>query len=366
MRILVASLVVMGLGGSACGQMVRMRESVVVARGADVRLGELATVKGAGAERLAECVVVSGVQGALKVKAEAVLMAVVAQRGAAATVGMEMSGSAACEIRVAGAEPVAAAPAAVVPVAAKGAGVVAAALPVASDAAVTTEAKKSGASLSEVIARRVRKELGGSDTDVHVTVETVNPVVGMPAGAGREWLVKPLTRTFLGTMQFEAQLVEGEKAVTRLTVTAEVERKVKVVVLTAPLARGEVVTGAGAREEQVWLDREMPTLFGSMDTAEGLEAKVPLAAGSRLDQRDFKASEMAGKGDEVTVVFLKGAMNVRMRGTAQEAGKMHSVILVKNEKTSESYQATLIGKRLAVVGGNLTAIQEAKLREVTQ
>ena len=157
-------------------------------------------------------------------------------------------------------------------------------------------------SLADLIKARIIKELAAKPEDVQVSVETINQLVAAIPAAGRQWLIRPLTRTFLGTVQFEAQLVEGEKSLQRLTVSADVEKKARVVVTTQALGRGDVVTAAGVEEREVMLDREMPTLFGSVDDAVGLEAKVPIAAGTRLDQRDLKASEMAARGADMTVV----------------------------------------------------------------
>ncbi|HVX86032.1 MAG TPA: flagellar basal body P-ring formation chaperone FlgA [Phycisphaerae bacterium] len=361
----------MTLPGTA--EVVRLRGSVVVERGAEVRLGELATVSGGGVagERLADVVILSGVQGPVKVKAEAILMAVISQQGAAATNDLEMSGAATCEVKIAGAGAPAApasmgagagAPAAVEKSGAA-AKVKSASPPASPIAAAATAA---GPCLVDMIRSRVVKELGASAEDVQVDVETINPLVAEPLPAGRNWLIRPLTRTFLGSIQFEAQLVEGEKSLQRLTVSADVQRRVKVIVSTQPLARGDVVQATAVEEREVLLDRDMPTLFNTAGDVVGLEAKVPIAAGTRLDQRDFKACEMAERGDAITVVFVSAALRVKSPAKALDGGKLHSMIKVLNEKDNEQYQAELIGKRLAVVGGPLSADEEAKLREVAQ
>jgi flagella basal body P-ring formation protein FlgA len=363
--IVAGMLGVMALPGVA--EVVRLRGNVVVERGADVRLGELATVSGGGTqgEKLANVVVLSGVQGPVKVKAEAILMAVISQQGAAATNDLEMSGAATCEVKLAGAAPAAQVSAALAQVAAPPAPVLAA-KPTEAAPAKSATASAAGPCLTDLIRARVIKELGVKAEDVHVDIETINPLVAEPLPAGRNWLIRPLTRTFVGAMQFEAQLVEGEKSLQRLTVSVDVEKKAKVVVSTQPLGRGDVVSAAAVEEREVWLDRDMPTLFDASADVVGLEAKVPVPAGTRLDQRDFKACEMAARGDAITVVFISSSLRVKSQGKALDGGKLHSMIPVLNEQTKEQYQAELIGKRLAVVGGPLSPDEEAKLREVAQ
>ncbi len=66
----------------------------------------------------------------------------------------------------------------------------------------------------------------------------------------------------------------------------------------------------------------------------------------------------------ITVYFISGSLKVQMNARAMKNGKLHEQISVKNENTQQTYEAVLIGKNLAVVGGNLTSAQEAKLREM--
>ncbi len=52
-----------------------------------------------------------------------------------------------------------------------------------------------------------------------------------------------------------------------------------------------------------------------------------------------------------------------MNGRAMQTGKLHDQVRIRNEETREEYEAILIGKSLAVVGGTLTDAQEKLLRE---
>jgi flagella basal body P-ring formation protein FlgA len=173
-----------------------------------------------------------------------------------------------------------------------------------------------------------------------------------------------MSRTILGTVQFESQLLEGSRIVEKLTVQARIERRQKVVIAIGRLERGDIVTAKNVRLDEAWLDRTMPSLFATDKDVVGLEAQRSIDVGSMLDQRDFKSALMASKNDAITVIYLSGALKVQMRGRAMEDGKLHDQIAVRNELTGERYQVVLIGKRLAVVGGTLDAAEEQKLREI--
>jgi flagella basal body P-ring formation protein FlgA len=352
------------LAGTAHGQVIRLERQARVEPRQDVRLGDIATVTGVDrqtAEALSNTVILSAVETSRTVKAEAVLLALMSQRGPAAVgSGLQMSGSAACSVTV---EPAPTAP----KVAAREDAVSpapAAPQPAAAAAAPTTApAAEVPASLAVAIRQRVHQELALPTDEVRVKFETINPLLDAPVPANRKWLCRPLTRTLLGTVQFEAQLVERTRVVEKLTVQTKVERRQTVVVSLTKLGRGDVVPAGGVRVEETWVDRHLPTLFKADADVVGLEAQRAIDLGATLDQRDFKPPLLAAKGDAVKVVYLAGSLQVEMLGRALEGGKMHDLVAVRNEVTGDRYQAVLIGKRLAVVGGTLDPTLEQKLRE---
>jgi flagella basal body P-ring formation protein FlgA len=176
----------------------------------------------------------------------------------------------------------------------------------------------------------------------------------------RRWLVRALTQTFWGAVQFEAQLAEGTKVVQKINVPTEVKRRQRVVVLASRLSRGEVVTGEKVKYADIWMDRNVPTLFGAAAEVVGLEAQRDVDAGSQADQRDFKPLLMAHKGDLVTVVYVAGPLEVQIKGRALADGKFHEVIDVRNETTGEKIGAVMVKKGVGVAEA-MTEEQERKL-----
>ena len=118
------------------------------------------------------------------------------------------------------------------------------------------------------------------------------------------------------------------------------------------------------RTEDMWLDRKLPTLALKTSEVVGLEAMRPIAAGTMLDTRDFKAAEMAAREETITVYAVSGNLVVKGAAKAMEGGKMHDSIRVKNAATGEIYAVRLIGKRVAAAGGELDEATEKKLREM--
>jgi flagella basal body P-ring formation protein FlgA len=397
----VMALAVAGGGRMSWGQMVRLRATTTVDMHQDVRLADMAVVTAEDpkkAEELANTVIVTDVEKAQKIKAEAVLMALMAQGGTAVLgANFQMGGAAVCELVVAPATRAAADAAAPAPAAATNkpapaavtrpgvgpyqpvalgavqigeeiAAVATAAVMPVKAAGKTAEATpeegdtKGPMMLRQVIFALVQQGLAVREDDIKVTLDSINPLIDEPLTGNRKWQCRPLTRTFLGTVPFEAQLTDGVKVLEKFTVVAQVRQRQMVVALKAPLRRHDVVLEDQVQMQEAWPDRKLATRFSRISDVVGLEAQADLAGGTQLDQRDFKPHLMAHRNDLVTVIYAAGTLEVQTQGRALEDGKLHQTIALRNDSTGKDFTAYLVGKSKAVVG-TLTAEQEKRIRE---
>jgi flagella basal body P-ring formation protein FlgA len=376
------AMVVAGIASTAMAGTIRMQARAVVDDGA-VRLGDVATFvdMGRDGEKLAEVVIVENLpkEGA-KIRTEQVLFAIAASRGVKATANLQISGSAECLVVRQGEE----SRFATLAIAdAKGASSKAgekigtsnrtvtvdsmtspaamSATPAAPAAVVTkTAAKKT--TLGELLVERHCSDLGARREDVRVDFETMSPWIDTPVAANQRWQFKTNTRS-LGAVQWEAQLLEGTKVLQRLTVLARVTQKQTVVVVAQAINRGDIIEAKDVRQEEMWMDRKIPSLAGSANDLVGAEATRTLTVGSMVDTKDARTPEMAARNEQITVYAIAGNLQIKGTVRALEAGKLHDAIHVKNEQTGDVYTATLIGKRLAATG-NIDAETEKKLKEM--
>ncbi len=369
---------------SVFGEVIHLEGQVGVNRGEDVRLGNIATITGAdekAAASLADIVVMSDVESDKKVSADSILMAISAQLGAGAVAQqLEVSGAATVEVVVAGgvkpgvgsqkiegtgvaaneAVSVGSEPEAAAPV------VLASAASSAVDADAEAADGVKGKTLKDLIVDEIGENLQVGKEGYRVRFDTENTVLNEAAPEGARWDVRALTQSTLGTLgtiPFSAELVKGSRVLQRTLVRAIAEKKVTVLCATSQIHLKSVVTKDLFLPQEMWLDRDMPTLFTNASDVIGLESERELVAGSMLDQRDFKPVLMANNGDAITVIFVAGTLKVQMTGRAQSSGKLHDMITVRNDATGEMYQATLIGKLLAVIGPTPSDATEKKLRE---
>ena len=374
------ALVVLFAVSSGMGQTIRLKDKATIPAGEDVRLGIIATisgVEGRAAERLAETIIAPKGEDKRTVKAENVLMAVISQYGPGGVANtLQIVGSASCEVTVGPADATSYAPK-IQPIDARSDRAIAMAAvmstepvkaPVATPDAnpaspkANTSAEKMG-KLAQLLTDRMVQENGAREEDLRVSFETISPLLDVAAGANQKWQFRPLNHSSLGTVQYEAQLIEGAKVVQKLNVQMRVLRRADVLVAAGPISKSDVITKDLYRVEETWLDRKMQTLVAREADVLGMEATRPVAAGSPLDQRDFRGVEMAPRGEVISVIFLSGGLKVQSKGRAMETGRLHDQIKVRNESTNETYQATVIGKDLAVVGGNIDAATEKALCE---
>ena len=365
MRVMLTAMMVLAMGTGAMAQTIRLKPLATAELRQDVRVGDVASVTGAGADALANTVLVAGIEKPMQVKAESVLMAIMTQRGTSGAGNLQMGGAAVCEIDLKGQD-----------FGIKGdikgvAGVILDKKPenpggIGGETGSKGEVggkgiggATGGETLRNVIVEKLLKDSGVGAEDLRVECNTTNPLVDSPAGSGQRWLVRPLTRTLLGAVQFEAQLAEVTKVVQRLNVLTDVRRRQRVVVTTAALKRGTMVTAEMVKYEDAWMDRNVPTLMAAVGDVIGLEAQRDVDAGSQADQRDFKPLLMAHKGDQVTVVYVAGPLEVQIRARALADAKFHDVIDVRTE-SGEKVGAAMVKKGVGVVGA-MTEEQEKKV-----
>lgn len=335
----VAWLGVLLAAGLAQAQTIRLQEKATVVAG-DVRLGNIATISGVdvrAAEKLAETVIIADLHKTQQIKAENVLLAVVTQHGPSLSASLQMTGAAACEVSVG--------EAAMKPVTVTAPVAVADVVP-----QQTVAAKPVAGTLSAAITQRIIGDLNANADDVRVTIDTISTLMDQALKTGQRWQLRPLTRNTLGTLQFEAQLIDGMKVAQKLNVLAKAEKRTMVVICVGPLAKGKVVERDDVKLEEVWLDRNLPTLFTKIDDVLYQEATRAIVANSNLDQRDFRAADMISKGDIVKVEFMAGTLKVEMKARAMQSAKMHDAVTLRNDATGETYQAVAVGKKLATVG----------------
>lgn len=360
---------------STQAQTIRLRDQakVDVEAGGTVELGYIATIEGTTptlAETLAKTILIKKFPGEGKVRAEEVLCAILAQSNDPSLAArLKVSGAAECVVsgQATSATTTSENTIPATGIQANRAVTADVEKPVVTAAVmnIKPESKTTSApqGLRGLLEQAVLTELGVKADDVRITFETITPWLNQKAPAGQHWMFRPLTRGYLGTVQWEAQLLQGSKIISRQIVQAQVLQRVDALISVGAIQKGKVLTAADLTTEERWLDRKMTTLVFKASDMVGQEALRGVSAGSLIDQRDFRPVEYVGRNETVTVFFVAGGLRIKNSARALESGKLHDRITLRNENTGEKFEATIIGKRLLAVGA-IDDKTEQQLREI--
>lgn len=350
---------VWGVGGAcAFGLCVRMIEQAVVV-GQEVRVGEIATVTdtdAATAEKIAQTVVVKVEGDSATIAADAVLFAVLNTHGMELAGSLSVRGAASCQVRVEGKKDD-------VKVAGKGSVAANVAVSVAAEpempvvhAAVVGGQKQAdegekaeSGTLAELLIEQAVAALGADAGDVRVSFQSRQKLLEASAEEGQRWVIRPLSTSFLGLVQWDVQLVAANRVMQKATVQARISRRVKVAVASEGIARGSLLTADMVRMDERWIDRQMPTLVSDAADVMGLEAQRPVGIGSVLDCRDFVATDVITRNELVDCTYMAGGLKVSVKARALGAGKLGEVIALKNEANGERIEGTVVGKHMVML-----------------
>jgi flagella basal body P-ring formation protein FlgA len=138
----------------------------------------------------------------------------------------------------------------------------------------------------------------------------------------------------------------------KLTVTADVALAQPVVVASRPIARGAIITGADVvaqvMDKPVLATGRRAPIF-NVEELIGMEAKAAIQEGEVVFNDQVRAPFLVKRGDAVTVVAQGGGIRVRTLARATQDGALGDLVQVESIQTKEKYDARVTGFREAAV-----------------
>lgn len=141
--------------------------------------------------------------------------------------------------------------------------------------------------------------------------------------------------------------VDGRRFQT-VPVWFDVSVRAPVWVARRPIARKQEVPADGV----VQCVRDIAGLGGDPLTAaslQGLRAVRKLPSGAILAAEDVEPIPAVSQGEEITVYAGRGSVRLQVKAVALTDGRVSQQIMVKNPGSGESFRATVIGTRQAMV-----------------
>ena len=196
-----------------------------------------------------------------------------------------------------------------------------------------------------VAAEAVRLAFGG-DAEVTIT----SPVLQLAEGAGAivTAVPEPSSRT-AGQVRFVlyGPAGAGARRVGRLTADVRV-RALHVRALGHVASRSTLAADAIAvvRDD---VGRQMFGPLPTIEAATGATTRKPLAEGEVVTKAALVARPLVASGDEVVTIARVGALEVRGRAIASQAGELGDMVVVVNPDSRKRLHARVVGNAVVEV-----------------
>lgn len=190
---------------------------------------------------------------------------------------------------------------------------------------------------------------------------------------GRRVEFESISTNQLGRVPVTVRLYKGRSVSETIRVSATVKRVMLAVVAAHDIDRGQRFTNDDLQVRQCVIDRDHVTPITDPALAIGQQADTSISAGELVTARSVRPPVLVKRGEWVDVRCFVGGLVIRTVAVASEEGSLDSVIKVRNESSGETFLATVTGRREVVVPladdsepESSTAMADNPNQEVTQ
>ncbi len=333
---------VLALAVSVCtAGTVTVRTHAVVT-GNVVRLSDIATLSGPEAERLADVVVVADVRTQVgpgsMIRLDVARIRGAMEEGGARLGRVALQGSA-CEVRLGGAT--------------------------GEDQGRTGrggasgEAKApsaTGGNIRSAVEEMLARLYGVDEEDLRASYDARDwGFLGEEVG-GRRVETQPGGRASGTKQPVRVWVYDGDRVALEGQVTASVEIRKRVVVMTREVRRGGLIGEGDVRVEEMWVEGASAGSASGVDEVIGREARTRLSMGGVVRTGDVEAAQVIRRGDLVVVHCVSGGVVVKAPARALADAREGEPVELKLDGSHRSFVARANGKGRAVmeIGGVLS------------
>jgi flagella basal body P-ring formation protein FlgA len=203
-----------------------------------------------------------------------------------------------------------------------------------------------------IVAELVREALADRDIRSDLSVEVQTPAAPLPNRAATPVHIAVTELHFdPRTGRYEAQLLArlatGESSA--IASVGRVQELVEVPVLARAVQAGETILPQDLVLRRLPADTLRGNFLQSAEDLAGLQAARPLMAGRILRTGDLVVPLLIRRGEQVTMTFSLGALQLIGVGVALDHGRRGETIQVQNPTSGEIRRAMVVGQRRVVV-----------------
>lgn len=149
--------------------------------------------------------------------------------------------------------------------------------------------------------------------------------------------------------RFDVEVVVDGLVVTTVAVQARIDATGPIVIAKRPIARGAIVEAGDLTVEERDLGAVSANIVSTIEQAVGMQARVPLTAGTALTFRALETPLLVRRGDLVTVIVETLGMRLSVPGEVQEHGAAGESVRVVNRKSQQELSGRVVDRGVVLV-----------------
>ncbi len=203
--------------------------------------------------------------------------------------------------------------------------------------------------LKDRILEMMERELCADRHDLQLTYSRRDEELVSRSILTGQYELEPVVGVKLGRLPVTIRRYEDGRAVETFTVNVEVRRRVLAVVATRTIGKGDLFNADNLTVTEVWLDSDRGEPVDDPELIRGQVASTVLRESTVIYPSHVRSPLLVKRGELVTVRCFSGVLVVRTVVRAMENGALDDLIQVRNESTRETFNATVTGRRQAVI-----------------
>ena len=170
------------------------------------------------------------------------------------------------------------------------------------------------------------------------------PTLDQPTGRDR-FEFAPTVSGPLGRVPIDIHRYRQGIVVASYRVTADLTRRIKVVVATRSISRGQMINARDVELREVNLQTVALEPIRDLNQVIGQQARCVLRSGTILVSRHMSQPLMVRRGQLITVRYVSGGLVIKTVARAKEDGTLGESIQVRNDRSRDPFLVVVTGSK---------------------
>lgn len=215
--------------------------------------------------------------------------------------------------------------------------------------ATTLHRDLSKAEMAESLRRHIEREMPWHPDDTEVMVPLpVQDIVTRDGLLEIAWKASP-QYGYVGGGAFRGEIYVDGQLERSLTMRANVETYVDVVVARRDISRGQPVSGADIELRKESMSKLASGVLTQLDEASGMIAQRTIFAGQTISARSVQPRIAVKRNQLVTVEFTAGGLHVQDQVKVMHDARVGDLVLCQNPKSKEEIQGVVRSDGVIVI-----------------